>query len=70
MCETTLSAVAQLNFELEIAHKPGPKLILADALSRSHVSLAAKQKASKLCSELSLKETGIVFSLDILDFTL
>ena len=57
--------LAQLNFDLEIKHKPGDTLILADALSRSCSSPMHNKKAQDLCDSLNLE--CVPFSLDILN---
>ena len=58
------------NLELEIVHKPGTDLVLADALSRSFGSQSAKVKASAMYQQLSLKRIRVKFSLDNIHFTL
>ena len=52
------------NFELEIIHKPGSELILADALSRSLSNPQLNSKARLLCNKLDLKLVHVSFSLD------
>ena len=59
---------AQLNFELDIKHKPGHELV--DALSRSPHSKAHKLKAQQLCDSLKLIEVPVHFGFHVLDFSL
>ena len=67
-CARQLWLLAAQNYcELAIEHKPGNKLILADALSRFHLDKGSKSKAQELCYQKNLQEIYIKFSLDILD---
>ena len=61
---------ANNNSELEICHRAGKDLVLADALSCSFESNIMKLKAAGLCKQLNLKEVPVTFSLSILDFNL
>ena len=56
MCARELWLIATLkNFTVRISHKPGKDLILADALSRAHMSPQARAIVSQQCKLLGLK---------------
>ena len=46
---------------IEILHKDGKKLVLADSLSRSGQSSAAAAKAQAMCTELDIHKIDIAF---------
>ena len=48
--------------EVEIVHKPGRELVLADALSRRTFDTAADEKARNLVRQLHIKETNVNFN--------
>ena len=61
---------AKLNFELEIHHKAGKDLVLADALSRSFTSIMAKLKASNLLTSLGLIKKTVFLTANVIDFSI
>ena len=58
---------ASANTDVEVVHKPGKELVLADALSRAHDSPAFLTTARKLCKNLKLEEIIVEHTDRILD---
>ena len=58
---------AQANTDVQVLHKPGKQLVLADALSKSHSSSYHKEKASGMCKSKGLKRVRIEHGINILD---
>ena len=58
---------AQANTDVEVIHKPGRELVLADALSRAHLSNKHINIANKLCKDLKLQKLVIEHTECILD---
>ena len=58
---------AQANTDIQVLHKPGQQLVLADALSRSHSSEYHKEKASSMCRSKGLRRIRIEHDINILD---
>ena len=50
---------AKLSTDIKIVYKPGPTLVLADALSRAHQSVKAREKAQKLIKIHSLSRVRV-----------
>ena len=64
MCSRELWLMAALgSFSLSIVHKPGASLILADALSRAHMSDSAAQLAARQCAQRHLKRVRTTHSI-------
>ena len=64
MCARELWLIAALrNYTIVIAHKPGKELILADALSRAHLSHQAAVVARDMCMKLGLRRKRVTHSL-------
>lgn len=61
---------AIMNCDIEIKHKPGKDLILADALSRQHFDPSAAAKVHLLCRSMNLRGCRATFDDNILDFEL
>ena len=63
LCSRELWLMAAVgNFTIDISHKPGVELILADALSRAHVSAGASREAAKRCADLNLQRVRVTHS--------
>ena len=58
------------SFKLEILHKLGNELELADALSRTFTCPQLNLKASILCPKMSLKRKEVTFSMNNIFFKL
>ena len=67
-CSRQLWLIAvQNNTDVEVVHKPGKDLVLADALSRSHDSHKHKTLANSICKLKGLQEISILHTESILD---
>ena len=65
LCSRELWLMAAVNnFDIEICHKPGIQLVLADALSRAHMSEVAAQVAAQQCTQLALHRVRVSHSID------
>ena len=63
LCSRELWLMAAINnFTLQVSHKPGVELVLADALSRAHISSAASRIAAERCAELNLMRVRVTHS--------
>ena len=51
---------------LNITHKPGEQLVLADALSRRHTSIAMMEQAQSLTTQMGLTEVFAYMTEDII----
>ena len=58
---------AQANTDVQVLHKPGQQLVLADALSRLHSSRIHKQRASVMCKSKGLTQITVEHGITILD---
>ena len=65
MCARELWLIAAIcNFTLIISHKPGKELVLADALSRAHLSPQANNIMNEQCRRLGLDRIRITHTID------
>ena len=64
MCSRELWLLAALfGFGLEIRHKPGRDLVLADALSRAHKDPELAAEAARRCARLGLSQVSVHHSI-------
>ena len=61
---------AHLNVNIEIRHKPGVDLVLADALSRYHCSKSAVDVVNRHCNSSDISRIRVSHELDLLTMTL
>ena len=66
LCSRQLWLMAAIgDFELQIVHKAGSDLVLADALSRAHISSKAASLAAKQCAQRRLSRVRMTHSQHI-----